>query len=659
MSIRSFESIDSQRQRSLSDRRGRKVPLVSTSAVPLSYDSTIPRVISPLPTSRSPPARPDRLSLRLRSNSGMSLHTNAAALSQYTNYSKDSLSYPYSSIYDLPLDEGEVSPSLRRGMLWPTGDFTCRPAFPKSLDATSFQIALDDPVIARSFRNHCREQGCEGDFEFLMKIREYTESTNELTSILTSISTSFITSGATHSLNLPRMTSRALHTDVKRIAHTILPSLEAVFVDSRSHIERHMLATVFPDFVKHQLIHCTATALSLGSSSTTSYKPEFPGLGKSFCIIEPSGSTVTAVTDAFLAVTGSPLRETILQQCNFLRGPHADAVLGEGHEATGILLNSRKESWDLCFIYPLRDQKGQLRCWLGAQVDISGSVRSREDLIRVLDYASYPNLASDSSSYSKSEGSSGKGVTVEAKSERDHNIHSRASSRSSTSRSRFLQQFRRPHRSHFSALISESSDYIISSAGYQSGRNNDFSAKLQPRTIVPSSPTTYSYHLLLKCSPSHTPSIQQRQPTPSGTRKKQSLKLHVMFYSDEAADILSIRSDVTQMDIFRVLADKAHSSSITKSFKSTIRERIACGKSTSVEIMVDTNHKSNIRQKDAIDAGRTGTTGWNGPRSEGSVRFEKKPAKSLKQERLVSHWTPLRNSDGAIEMVILILAPPI
>ncbi|KAI1764484.1 hypothetical protein GGR53DRAFT_320558 [Hypoxylon sp. FL1150] len=660
MSIRSCESVDSRGQLHLSDRRGHRVPLVSTGATHPGYDSTTPCVISPPPTPRSPPPRPNRLSLRLRSNSGLSLHTNAAALSQYTDYNKDSSVYRYSSIYNSPLDEGEVSPSLQKTMPCPAGDLSCCPFYPGSVDANSFQMALNDPVIARGFRRYCRDQGCEGDLEFLMKVREYTESTNELTLILTDISTSFITSGAAQSLSIPPLMSRTLNADVKRIAHSMLPSLEAVFHESRSHIERHMVSTLFPDFIKHQLVHCTTTALSLSPFKATSSKPEFPGLGKSFCIVDGSGSTVTAVTDAFLAVTGCPLQDSVLQQCNFLQGPHANIVLGEGRAATGLLLNSREESWNLCFVYPLRDQRGQLRWWLGAQVDISGSVKTREDLIRALDYACYPDLASDSGSHTQSEGSFRKGVTAEIESERDRSIHSRESIRSSASRSRFLQQFRKPRRTPFSTPTSDSSDYITSSAENQSTRDNTFSTqRFQPRTQIPHSPTTYAYHILLKRSPSITSTIYQRQPTPSGTRKKHMFKLHVMFYSDEAASLLSIHSDITEMDIFRVLADKSHSPSITKSFKSTIRERIACGKSSSVEILVDTDYKSDVKQKGVIGAGKSIATDWDSFRSESSARFDKKLARGLKQEKIVSHWTPLRNSDGDIELVILILTPPL
>lgn len=450
------------------------------------------------------------------------------------------------------------------------------------------------------------------------------------------------------------MISRSLNADVKRIAHTILPSLETVFLESRSHVERHMATTIFPDFVKHQLIQCTATTLSLRSPSVASSKSEYPGLGESFCIVKPSGTVVTAVSDAFLRITGYPLEETVNRGCPLLQGLLTKAILGEGREVNGLLLNSRKESWNLCFLYPLRDQKGRLQFWLGAQVDVSGSVKDRDGLLRVLDATSYTDLGSDGSSFSKSEDSSRKGSTAETKLDRDGSIHSRESSRISTSRSRFLQQFRRPPPRPCSASLPESPDYIISPAEHQPPRNNILSAqRFHPRTShIPTFPTTYSYHILLKCSSSHSPLSRHREPTPTGTRKKKSLKLHALSYSDEAAELLSIRGDISQLDIFRVLEDKSHSPSITKSFKSMVRERIVCGRSIRAEMIVDTNYMFNARLKAGVGIGRPVSADLDG-------KFEKKLAKSPKQEKLVGHWTPMRNIDGNIDLVILVLTPPL
>ncbi|KAI0379254.1 hypothetical protein F5Y04DRAFT_131433 [Hypomontagnella monticulosa] len=657
MSIRSGESTDSQGQLSFSERRGLKMSLGSTSSNSTDYVSTVPRVISPPPSCRSPPPRTDRLSLRLRSNSGLTLHTNEAALSRYINYKEDRLMRQPSftkPLRDSPLDEDDSNPSSTKKTPWAMRPYCC-PSFPTDLSDEVFQLGLNHPIIAQKFRAYCREQGCEGYLEFLIKIQEYTESTNEMASILTAISTSFIASGATHPLNLPTMMSRTLNADVKRIAHTTLPGLEAVFLEPKSHIERWMTTTIFPGFVKSQLMQYTTVALSLRASGILPPKMEFPGLGESFCIINNSNSLVTAVTDAFLRITGSPLRDTVHRSCYFLQGSYIDN-LGEGRETAELLLISPKDrepSWNLCFLYPLRNKRGQLQCWLGAQVDVSHSLSSREALLQVIDCT---NQSNPGSTDSISEKSSRKGIITDTKPDGDRSIHSRESSQSSSfSRSRLLQQLRRPLRSPYSSLISESVEYILSTTEQKSTQNDYFSSqRFQTKAQFQISPTTYSSHILLRCNPPQDPSSRQRVQTPSGTKARRSLKMDVMFYSEEAADMLSVYDDITHMDIFRVLSGKARSPSITKYFKSGIRDRVACGKSTVAEVIVDTSHRSHGRQKPGIGARRPSTA-----EVEGHHKSEKKLAKGPRQERLITHWTPMRNAEGAVEMVILILSPSI
>ncbi|KAI2602155.1 hypothetical protein GGR54DRAFT_535647 [Hypoxylon sp. NC1633] len=215
-----------------------------------------------------------------------------------------------------------------------------------------------------------------------MKVREFTESTNEIASILTAISTSFIVPGATQSLHLPPRIAGTLNTDIKHIAHAVLPGLETVFSESAFHIERYLTTTIFPGFVARQLVRCTTAAMMLGTSCIASSKLKFPGLGESFCIVDASTSTVTAVTDAYLAITGYPLEEVVQRSCIFLQEQHT------WDQATELMFVNRKNgssSWNLCFLYPLRTAQGHLQYWLGAQVDVSNSVGSRERLLRILD----------------------------------------------------------------------------------------------------------------------------------------------------------------------------------------------------------------------------------------------------------------------------------
>lgn len=188
MSIPSRESADSQGPLGLSERRGFKMSLGSTSIHSADYASTVPRVISPPPSCRSPPPRTDRLSLRLRSNSGLTLHTNEAALSQYIDYKKDRLMRQPSftkPLHDSPLDEDDSNPSSDKKSPWAMRPFCC-PSFPTELSDEIFQLSLNHPIIAQKFRAYCKEQGCEGHLEFWMKVCNITAvscAMSELTNV--------------------------------------------------------------------------------------------------------------------------------------------------------------------------------------------------------------------------------------------------------------------------------------------------------------------------------------------------------------------------------------------------------------------------------------------------------------------------------------------
>ncbi|KAI1083379.1 hypothetical protein F5B20DRAFT_402631 [Whalleya microplaca] len=663
MSTRLYESTDSQGQHKEPIYHRRAAPIMTTS---IDSTGTLPpksHGVKSSPTLRSPPLRSDKLSLRLRSNSGLALHTNESALSQYIDYKRHRPARPFSfdpSIYNLPLDEEEISSSQR------IGDLTSRLPILDFLGKDAFKIALADPVVTRQFLKYCKGNGCEENLEFLLKVREYSKSTSEMASILTTISTSFIASGATHSLNLPTMVSKALSSDMKRIAQSTLPSLEAVFCESRSHIERHLSTAVFPGFIKNQFVLCMAAFLSAGGTSgAASSKSEFAGLGESFCLTDASSwrNTTVGLTDAFLTLTGYQLQDAISRNCNFLQGPYTNIeairriqlALKEQREAVELLLNYRKNGepfWNLFFLYPLRDRQGKLRHWLGAQVNVSDSVGSQKDLLRILNGGSGPHIGPQDTIYGKTEQLSWCGLPRDTMLERDLSVHSRESSQGSK-RHRLLQQFRKPSNTP-SLTPSASSDYAVS-ISRPSSRNDQFSTpQFQPRAPVPKPPTIYSYHILLKCTPTCAPSSSQRYPTSTDTRKKLNLKLRVGFYSEEIAQLLSLRYDHTEMDIFHVLVDKTNSPSVTKSFKTTIRERIECGKSTSIEILVNASRMLFPGRADSVNGLRPKTVE---PELEKNAKPEKKSARHAKQDKLMSHWTPMRNADGNIEYVVLILAP--
>ncbi|KAI1334428.1 hypothetical protein F5Y15DRAFT_289439 [Xylariaceae sp. FL0016] len=646
------------------DRRSSHPKPSSTSTT--STFAAVPRVVSPRPSVRSPPPlRPDRLSLRLRSNSGLALHTNEAALSQYIDYTRDPVpSRPSSfnpSIQSIPLDEDDTNTVRSMSLSCHTTGFSHYLPFVDLLGQDVFQTALHTPGVARQFQNYCKERRCGQDLEFLLRIRDYTQSTNEMASILTAISASYLAPSAPHFLQIPTLLSRALSADIKRVARATLPSLEGLFNETRSHVERRLASTVFPGFVKTQLIRCTTSAVAAGPSAIASSKLEYPGLGESFCLTKASSPSnpIAAVTDAFLLLSGYPLQEVISQNCKFLQGPYSDpGAIGriqtatrEGRSIVELILNHRKDAapfWNLLLLYPLKNQSGRIDYWLGGQINISENVTSRKDFLRVLNGGTNPDTSSDGSSDDTSENSSRKRFLQDIRSNRDSSIHSRDSSQGSTSSGRFLDQLLKAPRSTSPSPLADSDEYTFGSNNKMTQEDQSDrlpNQRFEPRLHISTLPSTYTNHVLLRCNPICAPPAWQKAPTPLGSRKKQSLKLSVSYYSSDAADLLSTRNDLTHSDIFHLLANKANSPSVTKSFKATIRERIECGKSTSIEVIVDA---SRARKPSAV--------GFDIFKDEIS-KSEKRLGRSAKQEKLMTHWTPMRNHEGKFEWVVLILIP--
>lgn len=571
--------------------------------------------------------------------------------------------------------------------------------------------------------------------------------------VLTSISTQYTSLGATKPVMFPSTVSRTLNSDIKRIAHSTIPGLEAVFSDARAHIENRLATDVFPGFVKNQLVQCTVTALETGMAGASSSQLEYPGLATSFCMTDAMGAEnpILSVSDHFASLTGHARADLVGQNCSLLQGPFTDVealrrirvAVREGREAVELILNFRKNGeafWNLLFLLPLKDlQRGQIQYWLGAQVNVSENLDSRKDLLRALNAGAPPGgdpIDASSSSDRFSTDNPAPPTTQQGGERGRRNSSVRNSSSTGQKSRRLFDSFRRRAASTTAAsapplpLVDPSEPM----PGQQKmAKNSRFAAqRFQPRAQVHVYPTAYSHYMVLRYvtsdpipSPgvngsigplpgSLDPSSSSSSPSPFGSStlsssgsssasgssqggknaKKHGLKLPVAYYNEAAVDLLSIRADPTGADIFHVLADKAHSPTVTRSFKSTVRERLAEGRSTTMKIVLDRGSGSRPgllskrrRSSAAAAAARTSTStsprqsmqqfagGYvaDQPRSSESseammaaaaAAAEKKnrggsgaAGKAPRNENLYSHWVPLKNAMGVTEWVVLLLTP--
>ena len=554
-----------------------------------------------------------------------------------------------------------------------------------------------------------------------------------MTVALTSISTQYTSLGATKPVMFPSLVSRSLNSDIKRIAHATIPGLEAVFSEARAHIENRLSTDVFPGFVKNQLVQCTVNALETGMAGASSSQLEYPGLGTSFCLTDAmsADNAILSVSDHFVSLTGHARADIVGQNCSLLQGPFTDiealrrmrVAVREGREAVELVLNFRRNGeafWNLLFLLPLKDvQRGQIQYWLGAQVNVSENLDSRKDLLRALN-AGAP-LESDpiDSSTSDERDSTENSSRPTARERMRGNSSARNSSTSSQPKSRRLfDSFRRRAASTTAAAAPPQPLFDASEPmpnQQKMPKNSRFAAqRYQPRAQVNVYPTAYSHYMVLRYvasdpspsppgasgmngCPSHnvaTPASVLGSSTSSATSsstlgsatsssplggkstKKHSSKLLVAYYNEAAVDLLSIRADVTGADIFHVLADKARSPTVTRSFKSTVRERLADGLSTTIKMVLDRSGSSSSRpgllskrRRSSTAGARTSTStsprqsmqqiiGQNtGESNEAMITTsaaaaEKKnqaTGKTPKNDNLFSHWIPLKNAMGVTE----------
>ena len=100
-------------------------------------------------------------------------------------------------------------------------------------------------------------------------------------------------------------------------------------------------------------------------------------------------------SDGFIAVTGYSRKDIILRNCRFLQGEMTDYTatrrlkqsIDHCEETVELLLNYRKNGepfWNLLYCAPLFDERGDISFFIGGQIDVSTTIHSRSDILKVL-----------------------------------------------------------------------------------------------------------------------------------------------------------------------------------------------------------------------------------------------------------------------------------
>ncbi|KAK4450760.1 hypothetical protein QBC34DRAFT_296629 [Podospora aff. communis PSN243] len=660
--------------------------------------STTTTILSPPPTRRSPKPRAKNLHLRLRSDSGLALHTNQLAFRQYTNYSSngsplsgDTLKRPAS--YDATSTADTIT--LGNGRNPDVTEARQNKPLPSFFDPEVIKMAFSNPTTGQRLCQFAKSRRCAADVEFLLKVDEYSRAFESMSSLIGQISTNFTGITATSPLALPVDLSDSLKINTKHCARTVLPPLERLYRDARNSVEDRLARELYPDFVKFQLTQCMRSSMSVSRSLTGGFKSAYPGLGAAFCLTDPKkrDHPIVYASDGLLRLSGYQRREVIGRSCKLFQGLATDSdaahrlreSIALGQDTVELIVNHRKDGtqfWNLLFVCPLLEN-GSIRYWLGAQINVSESMGSdAKDVLRVLSFGPPGEEFPPPTALSTQEQPIWRTPTTTATAQEcvvpDVPVGSCSPPRNRSHRHRFFRHFYRKSdgarpqspRPVTPVVVLPATAEDAPSAKRRAFTTRDARVERKPDEFS----TPYSRFLIMRYVPAH----EHLQP-----RGHQTARMPVAFCSSHALELMGHRSDsdaVLGQDIFSVLAGHVNLMGVSRSFKLTVTDKMAAGDSFSVDLMMNaespmpTNHASKHSRNESMIRGGTAVNGVGaGAGASLAADADVRPRMSetfdrgaeilshvfwgSKMRKLVSHWAPLKNADGEVAWVVLILTP--
>ena len=150
-----------------------------------------------------------------------------------------------------------------------------------------------------------------------------------------------------------------------------------------------------PAYISYTWIQVVSTSITRRITGTLAphLREASEGLAEVFCLSDPSrpDNPIVFASEEFSRTTQYGMNYSIGRNCRFLQGPKTDpnsprrlaAACAAGKEQTEVFVNYRRDGspfMNLLMIAPLMDSKGDVRYFIGAQVDVSGLLKTCTDL---------------------------------------------------------------------------------------------------------------------------------------------------------------------------------------------------------------------------------------------------------------------------------------
>ncbi|KAL9037880.1 MAG: hypothetical protein Q9214_005506 [Letrouitia sp. 1 TL-2023] len=172
-------------------------------------------------------------------------------------------------------------------------------------------------------------------------------------------------------------------------------ALDATFEGRSRKALEHLVNDVLPAYITQSFTKLVTESMVREITGTTMpvMRELVGGLAEVFCLSDPSmrDNPIIYASEEFYRTTQYGRDYVLGRNCRFLQGPHTDRhtvarirnAVRTGQESFETVLNYRRDGspfMNLVMIAPLYDNRGKVRYFLGAQVDISGLIEDGRGL---------------------------------------------------------------------------------------------------------------------------------------------------------------------------------------------------------------------------------------------------------------------------------------
>lgn len=191
------------------------------------------------------------------------------------------------------------------------------------------------------------------------------------------------------------------------------PTQNAVLEEKANRAFDVLVQEDLPAYVAHTWIQVVSISIQRRITGTLAphLREASEGLAEVFCLTDPSRTDdpIVFASEEFTRTTQYGMNYIIGRNCRLLQGPrtspHAVRRIAiattEGREHTEIFVNYRRDGspfLNLLMIAPLMDSRGNIRYFIGAQVDVSGLLKDCSEmpgLIKLLEKEQNPVTEDD------------------------------------------------------------------------------------------------------------------------------------------------------------------------------------------------------------------------------------------------------------------------